>query len=296
MTREEYLAAVNQFMYQGEVLGEAIFNCAVSLEADPIRKYKWGTVLQLESETKTRLRPFMTQLGLSIAQNDQAGTVAAFAETYASKSWRQHMEEAVAVTSFYLDKFREIEAAAPDSERAVAHSMVVHEAALKRFAELELAGDEKNSLNDVIAQLKYPLATPGGSEDRNLEIVMRIYRAIAEGDIETRKGLVTDDFVLHFFGSEQIPWAGEWRGKDGLGDFLNRIAEAIDFEEFATDEFLLDGDNVVVLGHERCRVRATGRVAQVRWAHLFTLRGGMVCRHHEYTDTAAWEAAFAGKG
>src|SRR5579862_3099041 len=276
-------------MYQGEVLGEAIFNCAVSLEADPIRKYKWGTVLQLESETKTRLRPFMTQLGLSIAQNDQAGTVAAFAETYASKSWRQHMEEAVAVTSFYLDKFREIEAAAPDSERAVAHSMVVHEAALKRFAELELAGDEKNSLNDVIAQLKYPLATPGGSEDRNLEIVMRIYRAIAEGDIETRKGLVTDDFVLHFFGSEQIPWAGEWRGKDGLGDFLNRIAEAIDFEEFATDEFLLDGDNVVVLGHERCRVRATGRVAQVRWAHLFTLRGGMVCRHHEYTDTAAWE-------
>ena len=293
MTRDEYLAAVNQFMYQGEVLGEAIFNCAVSLEADPIRKYKWGTVLQLESETKARLRPFMTQLGLSIAQDDQAATIAAFAKTYASKSWRQHMEEAVAVTTFYLGKFREIEAAAPDSEREVAHSMVVHEAALKRFAELELAGDEKNSLNDVIAQLKYPLVTPIGSEDRNLQVVMRIYRAIVEGDIATRKSLVTDDFVLHFFGTEKIPWAGEWHGKDGLGEFLQRIADTLDFEEFATDEFLLDGDNVVVLGHERCRARATGRAAQVKWAHIWTLRDGLVCRHHEYTDTAAWEAALA---
>lgn len=160
MERAEYLAAVNQFIYQGEVLGEAIFNCYVSFETDPIRKYKWGTLLQLESETKVRLRPFMAQLGLSIAQEDQSKNIAELAKGFPSKSWRQHMEEAVRITSFYLEKFREIEAAAPASEREVAHSMVVHEAAIKRFAELELAGDDKNSLNDVIAQLKYPLVAP----------------------------------------------------------------------------------------------------------------------------------------
>ena len=53
--------------------------------------------------------------------------------------------------------FAEIESAAPDSEREVAHSMVVHEASIKRFGELELAGDTANSLSDVIAQLQYPL-------------------------------------------------------------------------------------------------------------------------------------------
>ena len=131
------------------------------------------------------------------------------------------------------------------------------------------------------------------SEQENLGVVKRIYRAIVEGDIETRKGLVTEDFVLHFFGSAKIPWAGEWHGKNGLGEFLNRIADRLDFEEFATDEFFIDAKNVVVLGHERCRVRATGRVAQVRWAHVWTLRDGRVCRHHEYSDTAAWEAALA---
>jgi hypothetical protein len=56
MDRAEYLKGINDFMYQGEVLGEVILDCYVHLEKDPERRYKWGTVLQLESETKTRLR------------------------------------------------------------------------------------------------------------------------------------------------------------------------------------------------------------------------------------------------
>jgi hypothetical protein len=159
MTRDEYLDAMNRFVYQGEVLGEALLNCYVSLETEPIRKYKWATVMQLESETKVRLRPFMTQLGLSIAQEDQSKNIAELAKGFPSKSWQRHMEELVKITTFYLGKFRELEAAAPESEREVARSMVIHEAAIKRFGELELAGDEK-SLNDVIAQLKYPLVAP----------------------------------------------------------------------------------------------------------------------------------------
>ncbi|HUN57415.1 MAG TPA: hypothetical protein VMU41_04825 [Candidatus Binataceae bacterium] len=160
MERTEYLNAVNKFMYQGEVLGEAILGCYVALEQDPLRRYKWGTILQLETETKARLRPFMTRLGLSIAQDDTRQAIAEFAQTFASKSWPEHMRELVGITGIYLDKFRVIADAAPPDERDVTHSMVIHEAAIKKFAELELAGDSANSLNDVIAQLQYPLAKP----------------------------------------------------------------------------------------------------------------------------------------
>jgi hypothetical protein len=52
MNRSEYLKAVNEFMYQGEVLGEALLACYVAIEQDAERRYKWGTVLQLETETK----------------------------------------------------------------------------------------------------------------------------------------------------------------------------------------------------------------------------------------------------
>jgi hypothetical protein len=106
------------------------------------------------------LRPFLTRLGLSIAQDDVRERVGDLARTFASKSWRQHMEEIAGITDFYTSKFREIEAAAPDSDREVTHSMVIHESSISRFAQLELAGDAANSLNDVIAQLQYPLVKP----------------------------------------------------------------------------------------------------------------------------------------
>jgi hypothetical protein len=160
MNRTEYLKAVNEFIYQGEVLGEAVFAAYLERERDAERVYKWGTLLQLETETKARLRPFMTRVGLSIAQDDVRDRIAEFAASFASKSWRQHMEELAAITNFFLEKFREIESAAPESEREVARSMVVHESAINRFTQLELAGDAANSLNDVIAQLRYPLVNP----------------------------------------------------------------------------------------------------------------------------------------
>ena len=160
MNRSEYLEAVNKVMYQGEVLGEAIFSCYVALEQDAERRYKWGTLLQLETETKARLRPFLTQLGLSVAENDARDRIVDFVKSFASKSWQAHMEEIVKITDLFIGKFREIEKAAPEKEREVAHSMVVHESAIQKFAQLELASDAAKSLNEVIVQLRYPLVKP----------------------------------------------------------------------------------------------------------------------------------------
>ena len=143
MNRSEYLNSVSQFLYQGEVAAEATLNLYVANEPDPMRRYKWATLLQLETETKARLRPFLTRLGLSIVQDDFREQAAKVAQSYGAKSWTRHMEETAKLTDFYLAKFREVD-----------------EAAINRFAKLELEGDSANSLNDVIAQLKYPLAKP----------------------------------------------------------------------------------------------------------------------------------------
>ena len=54
MDRAEALSAVNEFLYQGEVLGEAVFASYLCLEENAERRYEWGTLLQLETETRTR--------------------------------------------------------------------------------------------------------------------------------------------------------------------------------------------------------------------------------------------------
>jgi hypothetical protein len=160
MNRAEYLCAVNEFFYQGEVLGEAFFGRCLELETDPARRYKWANLQQLETETKARLRPFLMRLGISLVQKDVSGQIAEFTDGFAQKSWAEHMEGIAGVTDFYLGKFREIEAAAPTSERDMAKAMVAHEVAINNFAKRELAGDPGNSLSDVVDQLHWPIAPP----------------------------------------------------------------------------------------------------------------------------------------
>jgi hypothetical protein len=160
MDRSEYLNAVNEFFYQGEVLGEAFFAYCVEHETDPQRRYKWANLLQLETETKARLRPFLARLGLSLAQDDVSAQIAEITAGFGEKSWTQIMEEIAGITDFYLDKFRAIEAAAPEGERQMARSMLIHEAAINAFAKLEMIGDGANSLADVVSQLKWPVPPP----------------------------------------------------------------------------------------------------------------------------------------
>jgi hypothetical protein len=159
MTRQEYLASINQHFYQGEVLGEAVFAYHVKHERDPERRKKWIALLQLETETKARLRPFLMSLGLGVAQDDVSAKIAEITAGFEAKPWEQHMKEIDGITTFFLDKFRAIEAAAPPGpERDMAKAMVKHETAINNFAKRELAGDGQNSLDDVIAELRWPIS------------------------------------------------------------------------------------------------------------------------------------------
>lgn len=160
MNRNEYLSAVNEWWYQGEVFGEALMDRWLQLERDPIRRWKWATIQQLETETKARLRPFMMSLGLSVVPDDVRDKVDEASKGFAEKSWPELMEMGAQITSLYLDKFRQMGAAAPDTERKIAHSMVIHESAINTFVRRELAGESENSLEDVIRQLQWPIPRP----------------------------------------------------------------------------------------------------------------------------------------
>ena len=136
-------------------------------------------------------------------------------------------------------------------------------------------------------------------EHEHVRTVRRIYDAFVAGDLPAVLPLMTDDM-------EMIPpvssgttavagWGRTWRGRDEAAQYLGTLATALEFQTFEADEFIADRDQVAVLGHERCVVRATGLAVEIRWVQIFTFRQGLVCRHREYSDTAAWEAAFASR-
>lgn len=126
------------------------------------------------------------------------------------------------------------------------------------------------------------------SEQDNIRVVQDLYAAMGSGDIATNMALWTDDCEYHLPGPTDIlPWAGTRRGKVELQQFFEQVQEWVEFELFEGQEYIAQGQTVVVLGTERFRVKATGKVVDNDFAYVYTVRDGKVATCREYNDTAA---------
>lgn len=162
MSSKEFQDAIVE-LYQGEVIGEVFFNdMCVNFEA-PGQRRKIASLLQLETETKARLRPLVVGLGIDPTELETSRELGhKFAEDLRKLSWMETMERLRDVVQKYVVRYREILESSPVEYRAIVASMVLHEQALLRFAELEIMGESDRSLDDVNAQLHWPLTSPMG--------------------------------------------------------------------------------------------------------------------------------------
>jgi uncharacterized protein len=131
------------------------------------------------------------------------------------------------------------------------------------------------------------------AEQENVRLVREIYAAFGRGDIPTALAALAEDVEWWEPGPTDIlPWAGLRSGRDGVARFFRVLDDTEEIEQFEPQEFIAQGDRVVVLGHERCRIKSTGRNYDNQWAMVFTLREGKVAGFRAYHDTAAIAAAF----
>ena len=70
------------------------------------------------------------------------------------------------------------------------------------------------------------------------------------------------------------PWCGRSSGTKARANFLSEISRVLSFEVFEAREFIAQGDKVVVNASERPRVKATGKVFDSNYVHLYTVRDG----------------------
>jgi hypothetical protein len=126
----------------------------------------------------------------------------------------------------------------------------------------------------------------------NTEIVKSMYQAFGRGDIATLLSGVADNVEWVVNGPAAIPTAGVYRGTAEVGNFFRKVGESIDFEPFNIQQFVEQGDTVVVLGSYSGRSKTLQKPFRSNWAMAFTLRGGKVTRFEEHTDTAALADAF----
>lgn len=122
-------------------------------------------------------------------------------------------------------------------------------------------------------------------------VAQTLYAAFGRGDVAAVLELLSDDIQWQFIGDRRAGYAGQVRGKAAVAEWFAKVARADDIQAFKPREFLVGAEHVTVLGWERTIARSSGREFESDWVHVFSLRGGKVCRFFGTLDSEASAAA-----
>lgn len=124
------------------------------------------------------------------------------------------------------------------------------------------------------------------------ELAQHVYACFGRGDLKGLLDSLSSDVSWELLGPPSIPYFGRYVGRRGVENFFALLSEHEDVLEFIPSTFIAEGENVAVLGHERCRIKQTGRIYYARWAHVFKAEQGLITSWCEYIDTATIAAAY----
>ena len=120
----------------------------------------------------------------------------------------------------------------------------------------------------------------------NVDTLRQGYEAYGRADLDGALENWHDDARWENPNASQIPNPGVTEGKDAIRNNLMETPQH--WESFAVtpDEYIEQGDTVVVLGHTEARAKETGREVKLPFVHIFRFRDDKVERVQLLFDTA----------
>jgi ketosteroid isomerase-like protein len=118
--------------------------------------------------------------------------------------------------------------------------------------------------------------------EENVEIVRRVYEAVARRDTESVLALYDPDVEVHFAKGtllDRIGEAGTSRGHEGLRAFDRELRQAFDDFETNYEELIDAGERVVSVSRYRARGRRSGlEIDGPLQFGIWTIRDGKITR------------------
>lgn len=130
------------------------------------------------------------------------------------------------------------------------------------------------------------------NEQENTKLVKRVYELFKSGDVEGFLNMFSDDVSWETPVIENTPFNGKISGKENLANWITAYSEAEEMTVFEQDEFIAQGDRVVMLGHCKTRTKSTNKEFATNLVHILTVKDGKVTEFLELFDTAVVEKAY----
>jgi ketosteroid isomerase-like protein len=116
-----------------------------------------------------------------------------------------------------------------------------------------------------------------------VEALRRGFEAYAEGGFDAIRDAF--DPEVEWRTGEDEPDFATYRGHDGVKERIETVFDSFAELSLEPEQFIVQGDNVVVQVGGRLRGRESGVEVDFRETWVFTLRDGKVTRVREYRDT-----------
>ncbi len=130
-----------------------------------------------------------------------------------------------------------------------------------------------------------------------LEVAQSFLEAAGTGDMKTLAALMAEDFVWHNEGDADVPWIGNWEGKDTvLNTFLPAFGAGLKTTGWTTDYSFANGDQAVFMGTMSADANRTGQsTGTFSWAVRVHVVDGKVMSWNWLEDSYAVSKAYHGK-
>ena len=124
----------------------------------------------------------------------------------------------------------------------------------------------------------------------NSEIARSLYAAFAKGDVPAVLATLAPD--VSWTEAEGFPYGGTYVGQDAvLSNVFMKLGTEWEGYSAVPQEFITEGDTVVVVGNYGGKYHATGKTFSAPFAHVLNFQNGKIVRFRQFTDTAIVQKA-----
>jgi uncharacterized protein len=134
------------------------------------------------------------------------------------------------------------------------------------------------------------------AQQKNIAKLKHAYRLWNEtrgGSVDEWTKLFTEDIVIHPPGGYDAGsgFFREFKGRDAANAYFSELGDCWEMIHFTPEQFIAEGDLVVVLSRVAFRCKSTGKTAASMKADFFLFRNGAIAEFRDFFDTACVLAA-----
>jgi ketosteroid isomerase-like protein len=115
-------------------------------------------------------------------------------------------------------------------------------------------------------------------------VIEKMFSAFSSGDIEKLVDTVSNDTVWIYHGTQIIP-KGAFEKKAGVRAFFTNILERTEIINFEPQQYIVEGNMVVVLGQEHQKVKRSGRELMQKWVQIYTVENELITKMEEFATS-----------